>query len=62
MYAFADDNLANRSTLVHELRMDATPIPAITWWGMFGLGMLLALIGGLGLVHLIGPPKSESLK
>jgi cytochrome oxidase assembly protein ShyY1 len=41
LYAFADDNLANRSTLVHELRKNATPIPAMTWWGLGALAILL---------------------
>ena len=52
LYAFADDNLANRATLVHELRKNATPIPAMTWWGMLGLGILIVLVLGLGLVRL----------
>ena len=52
LYAFADDNLANRATLVHELRKNATPIPAMTWWGMLGLGILVVLVLGLGFVRL----------
>ena len=47
VYAFADDNLANRATLVHELRKNATPIPAMTWWGLAGLAMLVAGLGYL---------------
>ena len=42
LYAFADDNLANRATLVHELRKNVKPIPATTWWGMLGLAVLVA--------------------
>ena len=53
LYAFADDSLANRATLVHELRKNATPIPAMTWWGMAGLGTLIALVVGLGLIRLL---------
>ena len=52
LYAFADDNLANRATLVHPLRKNAAPIPAMTWWGLVGLGMLIALVVGLGLIRL----------
>ncbi|MDA1348866.1 MAG: alpha/beta fold hydrolase, partial [Chloroflexi bacterium] len=51
LYAFADDNLANRGTLVHELRKNATPIPAITWWGMLGL---VVLVVGAGYLRLRG--------
>ncbi|MDA1349624.1 MAG: alpha/beta fold hydrolase, partial [Chloroflexi bacterium] len=46
LYAFADDNLANRSTLVHELRKNATPIPAVTWWGLGVLAILLIAVSG----------------
>ncbi|MDA1347998.1 MAG: hypothetical protein O3A47_03910 [Chloroflexi bacterium] len=44
LYAFADDNLANRGTMVHELRKNATPIPALTWWGLGVLAILLIAV------------------
>ena len=51
LYAFADDVLANRATLVHELRRPPTPIPSMTWWGLVAMAVLVV---GLGYVRLRG--------
>ena len=46
VYDFADDNVANQATLVHELRKNATPIPSLTWWGPGVLAILLLAVSG----------------
>ena len=49
LYAYADDAVANRATLVHELSPTPIPIPNLTWWG---LAVMALLVAGLGYVRL----------